>query len=317
MSTPTPPSAPSSALPSAQPASLIEHHGLPALRIRAGDGAQATVLLHGAQLVSWIPAGGVEQLFVSPLARFAPGQALRGGVPVIFPQFEQRGPLPRHGFARNRAWQAVQRSQLPGHAMAVLRLTDDEATRAIWPQAFVCELTVGIGGQRLDIELAVSHPHADGGDPTPDEAAGSDSGAASEPLRFTAALHTYLRIGELRQVRLEGLRGSRYEDSARGGRKDVEVETELRIEEEVDRIYLGAGRQTLLLREPGRRLGISADGFADVVVWNPGAEKAAALPDLGPDAWRQMLCVEAAQIGQPVELAAGEEWVGRQSLVAG
>ncbi|MCH2241170.1 MAG: D-hexose-6-phosphate mutarotase [Aquabacterium sp.] len=295
------PSTPPSAAPSTPAASLIDHHGLPALRIRAGDGAQATVLLHGAQLVSWIPAGGVEQLFVSPLARFAPGQALRGGVPVIFPQFEQRGPLPRHGFARNRAWQAVQRSQLPGHAMAVLRLTDDEATRAIWPQAFVCELTVGIGGQRLDVELAVTHAGPEG----------------AEPMRFTAALHTYLRIGELRQVRLEGLRGSRYEDSARGGRKDVEVETELRIEEEVDRIYLGAGRQTLLLREPGRRLGISADGFADVVVWNPGAEKAAALPDLGPDAWRQMLCVEAAQIGQPVELAAGEEWVGRQSLVAG
>lgn len=295
---------PTDALPDStpQPAlGLADHHGLPALRIRAGDGAQATVLLHGAQLVSWIPAGGSEQLFVSPLARHAAGQALRGGVPVIFPQFEQRGPLPRHGLARNRAWQAVQRTQLPGHAMAVLRLTDDEATRAIWPQAFVCELTVGIGGPRLDIELAVTHAGPEG----------------AEPMRFTAALHTYLRIGELRQVRLEGLRGSRYEDSARGGRKDVEVETELRIEEEVDRIYLGAGRQTLLLREPGRRLGISADGFADVVVWNPGAEKAAALPDLGPDAWRQMLCVEAAQIGQPVELAAGEEWVGRQSLVAG
>lgn len=307
MSTPTPPSAPSSAVPAAQPATLIEHRGLPALRIRAGDGAQATVLLHGAQLVSWIPAGGSEQLFVSPLARFAPGQALRGGVPVIFPQFEERGPLPRHGFARNRDWQPVQRNQWPEHAMAVLRLTDDEATRAIWPQSFVCELTVGIGGQRLDIELAVTHPQAGDG----------DESIPVEPLRFTAALHTYLRIGELRQVRLEGLRGSRFEDCARGGRKDVEVETELRIEEEVDRVYVGAGRQSLLLREPGRRLALSADGFADVVVWNPGAEKAAALPDLGPEAWRQMLCVEAAQISQPVELAAGEEWVGRQTLLAG
>lgn len=309
---------------------MVDHHGLPALRIRSGDGAQATVLLHGAQLVSWIPAGGVEQLFVSPLARHAAGQALRGGVPVIFPQFEQRGPLPRHGLARNRAWQPVQRNQLPGHAMAVLRLADDEATRAIWPQAFVCELTVGIGGQRLDIELAVSHPlpAGAGGAEGPADAADSagslgneggqaDGPAAAEPMRFTAALHTYVRVNDLRQVRLEGLRGNRFEDSAHGGRKDVEVETELRIEEEVDRIYLGAGRQPLLLREPGRRLALSAEGFADVVVWNPGAEKAAALADLGPEAWRHMLCVEAAQIGQPVSLAAGEEWVGRQTLVAG
>lgn len=299
-SLPSPASAPGAAPPSAA-AGLIDHHGLPALRLRAGDGAQATVLLHGAQLVSWVPAGGVEQLFVSPLARYEAGQAVRGGVPVIFPQFEQRGPLPRHGLARNRAWQPVQRNQMPQHAMAVLRLTDDDATRAIWPQAFACELTVSIGGPRLDIELAVAHPGAEG----------------AEPLRFTAALHTYLRVGDLRQVRLEGLRGSRVEDSAQGGRRDVEVEPELRIEDEVDRIYFGAGRQPLMLREPGRRLAIAAEGFADVVVWNPGAVKAAALADLGPQAWREMLCVEAAQIGSPVELAPGQEWVGRQSLVAG
>jgi glucose-6-phosphate 1-epimerase len=33
------------------------------------------------------------------------------------------------------------------------------------------------------------------------------------------------------------------------------------------------------------------------------------------DAWRQMLCVEAAIVQEPVNLPAGEEWYGRQTLV--
>ena len=86
---------------------FIDVLGQPALKIQSPDGAQATVLLHGGHLVSWKPAGGEEQLYLSPTAVAGQGQAIRGGVPVIFPQFEQRGPdvsLPRHGLARTRTW---------------------------------------------------------------------------------------------------------------------------------------------------------------------------------------------------------------------
>ena len=54
---------------------------------------------------------------------------------------------------------------------------------------------------------------------------------------------------------------------------------------------------------------------ADVVVWNPGPTRAAALADMPDDDWLQLLCVEAAVIGAPVTLAAGQEWVGRQGFV--
>lgn len=279
---------------------LFDFRGQPAVHLRAGDGAQAVVLLHGAHLVSWQPAGqngepGPEQLFLSERAVYAQGQAVRGGVPVIFPQFEKHGPLPRHGLARTRRWSLVDVSNGPAHAMAVLRLTEDDDTLSHWPHAFATELTVSLGGTRLDIELAAEN-------------------TGDQPLGFTAALHTYLRVDDLEEVRLEGLAGLHYTDSVNGG-EHLDPAPSVAVQGEIDRIYFCA-TQPLLLREPGRRVAVTAENFNDVVVWNPGPHKGPALADMAPEGYRHMLCVEAARIGQPVMLQPGEEWAGRQTLVA-
>ncbi|MCM5678109.1 D-hexose-6-phosphate mutarotase [Schlegelella sp. S2-27] len=278
---------------------LIDVHGQPAVHLRAPDGAQAIVLLHGAQVVSWVPAGGEERLYLSEASGFADGQAVRGGVPVIFPQFEQRGPLPRHGFARTRRWELQRTDTGRDDAIAVLRLCDDERTREQWPHAFGAELTVAVGGTRLDVELEVEH-----------------RGEADAPaFSFTAALHTYLRVREVEETRLEGLRGLRYHDNVRGS-ESVQDLYALSIDDEVDRIYFDATRP-LQLQEPHRTLTIESQQFPDVVVWNPWQDKTARLADLPPLGFRRMLCVEAAAIGRPIVLAPGEQWWGRQTLVAG
>ncbi|MCH5754687.1 hypothetical protein MMA59_22970, partial [Salmonella enterica] len=64
------------------------------IRLTAPDGATATMSLNGGHLLSWQPAGAPEQLYLSPRSEYASGKkAIRGGVPVIFPQFSDRGPL--------------------------------------------------------------------------------------------------------------------------------------------------------------------------------------------------------------------------------
>lgn len=279
---------------------LSDFHGQPALQLKAGDGATACVLLHGAHLVSWVPAGGEEQLYLSPRAVFDGRQAVRGGVPVVFPQFNQRGPLPRHGFARNLPWRALSLEQGTDDALAVLRLVDDEATRALWPASFVAELSLRIHGDRLDIELAVEHRE-------PDEA-----GPPVQALSFTAALHTYLRVADAASSRLSGLQRLRYEDCVRRS-EQVDMAAQLAMEGEVDRVYFDVARP-LQLQDGARRVEIAAQGFADVVVWNPGAEACARIGDMPPEGWREMVCVEAAAIGTPVHLPAGECWIGRQTL---
>ncbi|MDE2401512.1 MAG: D-hexose-6-phosphate mutarotase [Burkholderiales bacterium] len=275
---------------------LIDSNGQPAVQVSAPDGAQATILLQGAHVVSWVPAASTEQLYLSPKAVYAPGQAVRGGVPVIFPQFEQRGPdrsLPRHGFARTQTWQLESKRQGSDHGQATLTLTDNEATRAIWPHGFTLELTVAVSGAQLDLELFVHN-----------------TGTTAWP--FAAALHTYLAVSDLEKVRLQGLQGLHYQDSLRGD-EAIEDHAERRFYGEIDRIYGQAGN--LLLRDGSRQLGIGSANLPDAVLWNPGPDKCATLRDMPADGWRHMLCVEAARITQPKTLAPGEDWVGRQSLL--
>ena len=269
--------------------------GQPAMWLRAPDGAQATVLLHGAHLVSWIPAGDQERLYLSPLAVAGPGQAVRGGVPVVFPQFAGTGPLPQHGLLRTREWAWDQGEVRAGAAVGVLRLADDASTRALWPHPFEAELTVVICGLGLDIELAITN-------------------TGDTPFEFTAALHTYLLCDDVQRAKLAGLYGVRYLDKLTGATQAQEFDP-FGFAGEVDRIYFDAVKPVSLATGMGR-MTIQAEGFPDLVVWNPGPARAAALSDL-PDAdWQHMLCLEAAAIGSPVRLAAGETWAARQSLAA-
>ena len=52
------------------------------------------------------------------------------------------------------------------------------------------------------------------------------------------------------------------------------------------------------------------------MVWNPGEVGAAEIGDLPDGDWPAFLCVEAAQIAEPVTLAPGQEWVARHTLAA-
>ncbi|MCZ4312871.1 D-hexose-6-phosphate mutarotase [Comamonadaceae bacterium G21597-S1] len=274
-------------------------HGTPALALQAADGARVLVTLHGGHVVSWTPAGvHDDQLYLSPRSGFGPGQAIRGGVPVVFPQFSDRGPLPRHGFVRNRAWQLLRcGDDADGAATAVLGLVDDAATRAIWPHAFALELRLRLSGPQLDMTLHVTN-------------------TGSVPWQCAAALHTYLQVSDSARARIAGLAGRPYHDAV-DGQARIQHETLLHLPGEVDRVYAGVDGGIELSADgdaPACCLQVSHAGFADVVVWNPGPARCAALPDMPPDGYRHMVCIESARIAQPVVLAPGQSWSGTQQL---
>lgn len=270
-------------------------NGQPAVALTSPDGAEAIILLHGAHLVSWKPAGGSERIYLSEKAVYDKGAAIRGGVPICFPQFGKTGPLPQHGFVRNMPWAKVEAKSGDDYAMAVFRITDNADTRAIWPHAFTAEFSVSITAARLDMELEVEN-----------------TGDAA--LSFTAALHTYMKVKETEEVQLEGLRGQQYCDLLTGT-EHTETGTFVSIERETTRLYKETANP-LLLREDRQALGINAENMPDTVVWNPWEHTCATIADLPDNAFRRFICVEAGAIEKPVELPAGESWWGRQSLVA-
>ena len=269
-------------------------HGQPCIRLRVGNGDTALVALHGAQVLSWI-ANGHERLYLSPQAVFDGQAAIRGGIPLCFPQFNQRGPLPKHGFARNLAWaaQAPAWNTEEDAAMLCLRLRSSEHTRALWPQDFAVQLTLslGAGWMRVHVEAC-------------------NTGQA--PWAFTTALHTYLAVHAVENVRLDGLEGCARWDAVRDqhGLQSGAVA----IAGEYDSVFSAPARP-MHLHEGPQGLQISqSHSLGSTVVWNPGASLCARLADLPAEGYRSMLCVEAAQIDAPVSLAPGDRWQGWQRL---
>lgn len=277
---------------------MIRHsriRGLDAVLLQGPDGEQMSLLLQGAHLLAWKPAGAGEQLYLSPASAFATGSPVRGGVPVIFPQFARLGPLAQHGFARTLPWRLDENSS--NATTAVLSLSDCDLTRSIWPHRFELQLRIHIAGRQLHLALSCQN---------------TDSTA----FEFTAALHTYLAVTDLAQTALKGLQGQRYLDAVDQQPKSQD-EALLVPEGQLSRIYHQCPQDLLLCEQVGaalRQVRIGQAGFSDVVVWNPGDALATTMPDIAPGTYRNMLCIEAAQIGTPVRLAPAQSWTGRQML---
>lgn len=265
--------------------------------VTSDDGARVTMHHDGAHVTSWIPSGTTEdQLFLSARSAFGRGASIRGGVPVIFPQFASEGPLPKHGFARTTRWSLRHVEQRHDGARVEMELRDDDITRAIWPHAFRALLALRVGGTTLDIGLTIDN---------------TDSAS----FTFTAALHSYFRVRDAYRTDITGLSGTRYRDALQHRTEDTETHPSLAILGEIDRVYFDVAGP-LAIREPERGLRIVQYGFRDVVVWNPGENGLRGKTDFEAGEERHMLCVESAAVQHPITLQPGEQWVGQQLVTA-
>jgi glucose-6-phosphate 1-epimerase len=253
---------------------------LPALLLRAPDGAEATITLYGAHLVSWKPALGAgaapqERMFMSSLSALDGSRAIRGGVPVIFPQFAERGEGMRHGFARVSTWRVLDSGDRDGAAFALLGLNQDELSpqaSSAWAYAFELALRVSVQGANLAMTLEVRN-------------------TGTHPFSFSSALHTYHLVEDVEAVRIDG----------------VQPET-LALTDKLDQVFERIAG-TITFDNGADKLLLQQSGFTDAVVWNPGAADAAALSDLEDEEYRRFVCIEPALL-QPQILEPGGSWKG-------
>lgn len=266
--------------------------GLLCHRVVLPQGDSLLVAEHGGQVLQW-QAAGHERLFLSPCSRFDGVSAIRGGVPVCWPQFNQRGPLPKHGFARISQWQLLSFQGSVHQAELVLSLHDSAVTCAYWPHTFEVRLTLLLQPSQLRMTLSIHN-------------------TGVNALSFTGALHTYLAVQDVAQVTLTGLYGQAEWDALRDTHQlAAAIQT---FDAEFDRVYAGSSGP-LCLRDGVRALHIvHSFSWANVVVWNPGLNNCVTLPDMPADGYRHMLCVEAAQVFESIQVAPDARWQGWQQL---
>lgn len=229
----------------------------------------------GAQVTRWAPAGAEPVLYVSTTAVFEEGHAIRGGVPACWPWF---GPgrggdmQPAHGFVRTAPWTLVDHTEDGGVVTLTHRITSADASSARWPHDYALELVSRLG-DTLELTLTTTN-------------------TGQEPFDVEEALHAYLVVGDVRQVSLAGLDGKSFFDKVTGSERVQDGP--VRFDGETDSVYRTSESVTLDDPVLDRRLVVSTEGAANVVVWNPWAEKAAEVPDIGDGDWTGFLCVEGA-----------------------
>ncbi|XP_046350666.2 putative glucose-6-phosphate 1-epimerase [Haliotis rufescens] len=263
-----------------------------------GNGTSVLVHLHGATVLSW-KCQGQEVLFLSEKAVFDNKKAIRGGIPVVFPNFGPWDLGPQHGFARTKRWQAETpaRTDSAGNVVAEFVLQDDEATRAIWDFRFKVVYTVQVMEKTVTMNVAVNN-------------------LGSKDFDFTCLLHTYFRIPDISKTAVMGLQNTKYVDKVRDGEEVTEAREEIRIDENYDRVYMDTPSEIVVgkVADGSHSIIMQTMNFPDTVVWNPWADKAKAMSDFGDDEYSNMVCVEAGYVAHRVQLNTGQQFVCSQKL---
>lgn len=265
----------------------------PILEVK-NEQCEARVAAYAAHVATWNPliagpdgrALSRPGLFCSPKTQWGGGKAIRGGIPVCWPWFGGRSddplpggkPSPAHGFARTRPWhvESLERED-NGRVEVTFLLVSDDDTLELWPHAFEARLVASIG-TTLSTTLEVKNV---------DDSA----------FEYEAALHTYLTVSNVEKVKLTGLEGTAFIDKVDGNRQKQQGREPLQLAGETDRVYLNT-RAAVVVDDPGlaRTVRVEKTGSSATVVWNPWLVKATAMADLGGDAWRSFVCVEAGNV---------------------
>ncbi len=256
--------------------------------------ARCEIALYGAQVLSFIPKSDGRDLLWCSSARLEPGRPVRGGVPICWPWFARQDrdeSAAQHGFVRRMHWSV---GSIEERADATVRIvfhldapTSGWPHAADWPSACTPEFEADIG-MALQMSLTTRN-------------------RSDRPVVLTQALHTYFRVGDVRQTTVEGLRGRHYLDKLRDF-DEFEQRDEWAFQGACDRIYLDTGT-VHRIDDPVLRRSIQIESrhSASTVVWNPGEKEIAALTDVPLADWYQYLCVEAGNCAplDRVRLEAG------------
>ncbi|HEY9120826.1 D-hexose-6-phosphate mutarotase [Marinobacter profundi] len=244
---------------------------------------QARLFLQGGHLTNFAPRDEPDWLWLSDTARFEPGRAIRGGIPVCWPWFGVPAKNPpevrrrilttaSHGFARTAVWKLEDVRESAHDVEISLSLDANTDFDEQWQGHALVLLTMTFSVRGCQIALTTTN-------------------LGNTPLAYSQALHTYLPTADIARTRVHGLDGSEFIDTLDNWTTKLQ-KGPVRFEGETDRIYQCG--EPLIVSGPGGNRRLTAIGSDSTVVWNPGPDKARTLSDFPDEAWTTMVCVETA-----------------------
>jgi len=260
---------------------------------------EAEISLYGGQVTHFQLLGDAPILWMSPLSKFIPGKAIRGGIPICWPWF---GPhpndsiLPQHGIARISNWSMVDACLLEDERVRVrLRCDQDKIDQLANWKGVELELSITLG-ETLRLDLCTRNQ-------------------TSETIAVGGALHTYFKVEDIHQVVVQGLEATHYQDKLDQYKRKLQEESVV-FTGETDREYLDTKSDCILIdKANSRTLEVSKEGSATTVLWNPWQANSEKMTDFSDDGFRHMVCIEAAITNNDSQMIlSGESHILSQTI---
>ena len=211
-------------------------------------------------------------------------KAIRGGIPLCLPWFGSPTDSPTrpgqgasaHGFARTSPWTLLGSTHPANDAPASFsfELHHTGETSALYPHSFCARLDITAGAE-LNMTLTLTNED-------------------DHPFAIEAALHTYLHVGDVKDVTVEGLDGERYYDKVR--ERYATQTGDVTFIGPTDRVYTSTQQVQVVDPKLGRRIIVDKNGSGSTIVWNPWSQGAATMSDIGEGEWQNFVCVETAAV---------------------
>jgi len=266
-------------------------------RLHFAEQARAEIHLQGAHLTQWQDTQGRENLFTSPTAVYKEGGAIRGGNPIIFPQFGA-GKLSQHGFARSSQWRVIETNVTEQATVICLELTEQDLKphfTAQWQHTFVLRLTLTLA-ETLTTQLQIKN---------------TDNQAFS----FTFGFHTYLAVEAITQTQITGLSLLNYMDNLAQQQVFTELRNPVVIEEFTDRRYQGIPAEIVLTDHSSeRKIVMQTQHCQDAFVWNPWQSGEKNFADLAEGSYQQFVCIEPGVMKKAMLLLPDSDFSAEQTL---
>lgn len=234
------------------------------------------------------------------------GKPHRGGVPVLFPQFNTMGKLKKHGYVRDMPWKKL--AEHTNHTQITTEFEVLVTNIKDWEDGQPkCQLRLitTVSQKMMEMRLYIHN-------------------TGNKAFSFTGGLHPYFYVHPQlnhktdnmaknpAQFSIQGLENTAWQNFA--DHKDIESGDIQLLGQHIERLYQTA--PNINFANGQRQFEISCTGFNQWMIWNPGHKHAANMPDLQNHAWQQFICIEPVIVNSPVRLEAGEQFSGTLCITA-